>query len=181
MEPQAINPHPQCLFDGGGARGMPQLCADWIPNEIFWLIVALVVLYFIMVKVALPRIGAVLAERKETITNDLVAAEELKQKAQDIEKAYEAALSEARAEAAKVIARARAEVQEDLDAATVRADEAIAARTAESEQKIAEVRAGALDVVREVAGDTAATLVDFLGGKADATAIAAAVTARTEG
>jgi F-type H+-transporting ATPase subunit b len=60
---------------------MPQLCAEWIPNQVFWLLVTLVVIFFVLSRIALPRIGAVLAERKGTITNDLAAAEELKQKA----------------------------------------------------------------------------------------------------
>ena len=70
-----------CVNEHGGAIGMPQLCGEWIPNQIFWLLVTLVVIYFVLTKIALPRIAAVLADRKGTITNDLAAAEELKQKA----------------------------------------------------------------------------------------------------
>ena len=92
---------------------------------------------------ALPRIGAVLADRKGTITNDLAAAEELKQKAVAAEKAYNDALATARTEAAKIVAAAKAEIQKDLDAAIAKADAEIAAKAAESEKRIAEIRAGA--------------------------------------
>ena len=85
-------------------------------------------------RIALPRIGAVLADRKGTITNDLAAAEELKQKAVEAEKAYNEALATARAEAAKIVAAAKAEIQKDLDAATAKADAEIAAKAAESEK-----------------------------------------------
>jgi hypothetical protein len=78
-----------CVNEHGGAIGMPQLCAEWIPNQVFWLVVTLVVIFFVLSRIALPRIGAVLAERKGTITNDLAAAEELKQKARDAERAYQ--------------------------------------------------------------------------------------------
>ena len=61
-----------CLDSGGGAVGMPQLCGDWFGNQIFWLAIALIVLYFILSRIALPRIAAVLAERQGTITNDLM-------------------------------------------------------------------------------------------------------------
>ncbi|MEZ5754853.1 MAG: F0F1 ATP synthase subunit B' [Paracoccaceae bacterium] len=170
-----------CVNDAGSAIGMPQLCVDWMPNQIFWLVVTLVVIYFVLSRIALPRIGGVLAERKGTITNDLAAAEELKAKAVEAEKAYQDALTRARAEAAKIVAEARAEIQKDLDAATARADAEIAAKAAESEKRIGEIRAGALDAVTEVAKDTAKELVAALGGKADARSVTAAVTARLKG
>ncbi len=171
----------QCVNAHGGAIGMPQLCAEWIPNQVFWLLVTLVVMYLILSRIALPRIGAVLAERKGTITNDLAAAEELKQKAKAAEKAYNDALATARTEAAKIVAAAKADIQKDLDAATARADAEISAKAAESEKKIAEIRAGALEAVDAVARDTAEALVAHLGGSADAAAISAAVSARLKG
>ena len=180
-ETHGVNWHAECLYDGGGAKGMPQLCVDWMPNQVFWLLVALVVLYFILSRIALPRIGAVLAERKGTITNDLAAAEELKQKALAAEKAYNEALAQARTEAAKIVAAAKAEIQKDLDAATAKADADISAKAAESEKKIAEIREGAEEAVQAVAKDTAKELVAYLGGSADARTITAAVTAKLKG
>jgi F-type H+-transporting ATPase subunit b len=163
------------------AVGMPQLDFSTWPNQIFWLLVTLVVIYLVLSKIALPRIGAVLADRKSTITNDLAAAEELKQRAVDAEKAYNDALASARTEAAKIVAQAKAEIQKDLDAATARADVEIAAKTAESEKSIAEIRNGAAAAVAEVAKDVAAELVAALGAKADAKTVTAAVTARLKG
>jgi F-type H+-transporting ATPase subunit b len=139
------------------------------------------VIYFVLSRVALPRIGAVLAERKGTITNDLAAAEELKQKAVEAEKAYQDALTRARTEAAKIVAEARADIQKDLDKATAKADAEIAVKTTESEAAIGEIRAGAADAVAEVARATAAELVAALGGSADGRTVTAAVTARLKG
>ena len=163
------------------AAGMPQLDFSTWPNQIFWLLVTLVVIYFVLSKIALPRIGAVLADRKSTITNDLAAAEELKLKAVEAEKAYQDALANARTEAAKIVAAAKAEIQKDLDAATAQADAEIAAKAAESEKSIAAIRDGAAAAVTEVARDTAAELVAALGGSADAKAVSAAVSARLKG
>lgn len=163
------------------AVGMPQLDFSTWPNQIFWLLVTLVVIYFVLSKIALPRIGAVLADRKSTITNDLAAAEELKLKAVEAEKAYQDALANARTEAAKIVAAAKAEIQKDLDAATAHADAEIAAKAAESEVSIAAIRDGATAAVTEVARDTATELVAALGGSADAKAVSAAVSARLKG
>jgi F-type H+-transporting ATPase subunit b len=129
----------------------------------------------------LPRISAVLAERRGTITNDLAAAEELKQKATEAEAAYNEALATARVEAGKIVAAARAEIEADLAKATAKADADIDAKAAVSEQRIAEIRAGALESVTEVAKDTAKELIAALGGKADARSITAAVSARLKG
>lgn len=161
--------------------GMPQLDFSTFPNQIFWLVVTLLVIYFVLSRVALPRIGATLAERKGAITNDLAAAEELKLKAVAAEKAYNDALASARVEAGKIVAQAKADIQKDLDAAIAKADAEIAAKTAESEKSIGEIRAGALEAVTTVATDTAGELVAALGGKADAAAVQAAVNAALKG
>ena len=181
VEPIAEDIAGTCVDSHGGAIGMPQLCVDWMPNQVFWLLVTLVVMFFVLKTIALPRIGAVLAERKGTITNDLAAAEELKQKAVDAERSFNEALATARAEAAKIVAAAKADIQKDLDAATARADAEISAKAVESEKRISEIRAGAMDAVDAVAKDTAAALVSALGGSVDAKAVSAAVAARLKG
>lgn len=166
--------------ESGGA-GMPQLDFSTFPNQIFWLVVTLIVIYMILSRVALPRIGAVLAERQGTITNDIAAAEELKQRAQEAEAAYDKALVDARAEANKIVDAAKADMQAQLDVQMQKADAEIAAQTAESEKAIAEIQAGAADAVKTVAKDTAKEIVAALGGSADAKTITAAVTARMKG
>lgn len=163
------------------SAGMPQLDFSTYPNQVFWLLVTLVVIYFVLTKIALPRIASVLADRQGTITNDLAAAEELKLKAVEAEGAYNQALADARAEAQKIIAEAKAEIQADLDAATAKADAEISAKAAESEAKIGEIRAGAMASVTEVATETAQEIVGALGQSADAKALADAVAARLKG
>ena len=163
------------------SAGMPQLDFSTFPNQIFWLVVTLVVIYLVLSRIALPRIGAVLAERSGTITNDIAAAEELKQKAVEAEAAYQQALADARAQAGAIVAEAKAEIQSDLDAEIKKADAQIAAKAAESEKAIAEIRDGAVKSVTQVAKDTAKELVAAMGGTADAKTITAAVAARMKG
>ena len=167
--------------NGGEAVGMPQLDFTTYSNQIFWLVLTLVVIYFVLSRIALPRIGAVLAERSDTITNDIAAAEELKLKAVEAEAAYNQALADARVEANRIVAEARADIQSDLDVAISKADAEIAAKSAEAEKAIGEIRAGAMDSIKIVAKDTAKEIINALGGKSDAKTIAAAVTARLKG
>ena len=163
----------------GSAPGMPQLDFSTFPNQIFWLVVTLVVIYMVLSRVALPRIASVLAERQGTITNDIAAAEELKER--EAEAAYDKALADARAEAGRIGAETKAEVQAEIDAAIRKADAEIAARTSESEAKIAEIRDGATAAIQEVAKDTAEAVVAAMGVDVDKAAIAAAVDARVKG
>lgn len=164
-----------------GTPGMPQLDFSTFPNQIFWLVMSLVVIYLVLSRIALPRIGGILADRQGRITGDLEMADKLKAKAVEAEAAYQQALVDARAEAAKIVAAARADIQADLDKATAKADAEIGARAAESAKRIDEIRAGAVASVSEVAKDTAQAIVSALGGTTDAKTVAAAVAARMKG
>ena len=170
-----------CVDSHGSAVGMPQLCGDWIGNQVFWLVITLVVIYFVLARIALPRIAAVLAERQGTITNDIAAAEDLKRKAEEAEAAYDKARADARAEAQVIAQKARDDIKADLDVAMEKADAEIAAKAAESEKAIAEIRDSALANVEVVAKDTAGAIVAALGASADDAKIAAAVDAQLKG
>lgn len=172
---------PVAAGHGASASGMPQLDPSSFPNQIFWLVIALVLIWWILSRIALPRIGAVLAERAGTISNDIAAAEELALKVKEAEAAYDKALADARAEANRIVAETRAEIQADLDAATAKADAQIAEKAAQSEKAIAAIRAEATNSVREVARATAAEIVSALGGQVDAETVASAVDARVKG
>lgn len=162
--------------------GMPQLNFEWFPNQIFWLVVTLVVIYFIMSRIALPRIASVLTDRHETIQRDLEKAEELKHKAVEAEDAYNKALAEARVEASKIVAETKAEIQKQLDKATAKADAEITAKAAEGEVKIKQIRDTAIKAVEVVATDTASAIVDaVMPGANDAKAIKTSVSARLKG
>ncbi|MFV0292477.1 MAG: F0F1 ATP synthase subunit B' [Paracoccus sp. (in: a-proteobacteria)] len=168
--------------DAAATPGMPQLNPEYFGNLIFWLLVTLAVLYWVLSKVALPRIGAVLSDRQGVITGDLMQAEEFKKKAKDAEAAYDKALVDARTEANKIIAAQKADIQKELDAAVTKADADIAARTAESEKRIGVIRESAVADARTVARDITAELIRAFGGKADDNAaIDAAIDVRLKG
>lgn len=170
-----------CVDSHGSAIGMPQLCFEWFPNQIFWLVLTLIVIFLVLSRIALPRIASVLAERQGTISNDIAAAETLKAKALQAEEAYNKALVDARAEAQNIVAGAKADMQAELDVAIAKADAEISAKAAESEKAIAEIRSGAMKSVEDVAKDTAAEIVSALGGNATAKDVGAAVAARLKG
>ena len=162
--------------------GMPQLDFSTFPNQIFWLVVSIVVLYFIVSKVALPRIGSVIEDRHNAVANDIEQAAEFKRKAEEAEAAYNAALTEARAQAMQIAGEAKAEIKADVEAAIAKADAEIAAKAAESAVRIDEIRASALKSIEEVAGVAANDIVAAIMPTAsDEKALKAAVAARLKG
>ena len=168
---------------GAEAAGMPQLDIGTFDNQIFWLVLTLLAIYFILAKVALPRISSVIAERQGTLTNDLATAEDLKRQATEAEESYNTALANARAEATKIAQETRDEIQAQLQVEIDKADAEIAARAAEGEARIAEIEAGAIATAEEVARDVATEIVRALGPgqDVDAAAVASAVANRVRG
>lgn len=162
--------------------GMPQLDFAHYPNMIFWLVLAIIAIYFILTKVALPRIGTVLAERNDAIANDLEEAARLKRRADEAAKAYDAALAAAREESQRIAAETKASIGKELATLLAKADAEIAAKSAESEGRIREIQEGATRSVEEVARSTAAAIVEaFLPQAADAAALSAAIATRMKG
>ncbi len=162
--------------------GMPQLDFAIFPNLIFWLVIAMVALYLILTRIALPRIGTVLAERSDAISNDIEQAALYKRRAEEAEAAYNAALAKARDEAHRIAADAKAQIDKELSTLLAKADAEIAVRTSESEKRIGEIRDSAARSVEEVARDTAGALVDALMPQmADQAAVEAAVSNRLKG
>ncbi len=82
--------------------GLPQLNpADFSP-QLIWLALTFVVLYLILARVALPRIGEVLDERRDRVQRDLDAAERFKTDTDAALAAYEKALSDAHGKASSM-------------------------------------------------------------------------------
>lgn len=167
---------------GHAEVAMPQLDIALYPNLIFWLLVALVALYLILTRVALPRIVTILAERNDAISNDLERAAIFKRRAEEAETAYNAALARAREESQKIAADAKAQINKELATLMARAEAEIAAKSAESTTRIREIEASAAESVTEVARATATEIVAAFGPRAvDADTVAAAVANRLKG
>lgn len=166
----------------GGSGGMPQLNTSTFGSQIFWLVVSILVLFFILKTIALPRIAGGLEDRSDAIEDDLDRAAEFRKKAEEAEAAYDKALADARAKSQEIAQATRDDIQKDVDAAIAKADAEISARAAEGEKRIGEIRDSAMKAVEEVAGDTASAIVEAIApDMADADAARAAVAAHLKG
>ncbi len=97
--------------------GLPQFDPTWFPSQIFWLAIAFLVMYFWFSRKTLPEISGVLENRKEHIQSDLDAAEKLTREAEDVQKAYEDGLANARAEAAEILEETEASIRKNQERA----------------------------------------------------------------
>ena len=86
---------------------MPQFDPTVWQPQLIWLAITFAVLYLLMAKVALPRVGEVLEEREQRINLSLRRAEDLKQKAEDAVAEYEKTIADVRAKAMEEVRQAR--------------------------------------------------------------------------
>ena len=82
---------------------MPQLELSGFSPQIFWLILSFLSLWWLMAKVALPKVGLVLEERQTKINDSLELAKSLQREANAEIEAYESTISEARENARTVV------------------------------------------------------------------------------
>jgi F-type H+-transporting ATPase subunit b len=80
------------------AKGaFPPFDTSTFAGQIFWLVITFGLLYWLMSKVALPRVSEILEQRKARIESDLAQASQTQADADAAAAAYEKTLSDARA------------------------------------------------------------------------------------
>lgn len=161
--------------------GLPQLNPALFPTQLFWLAVSFATLYWLMSRKALPRVTEVLEERQARISDDLAKAGALKEEAETVMTAVEAAGTSARADAQAEIARTVAEIDRAAAERQSAQGAELAERLRASDDRIAAAKAEALANVRAAAADIARDVAARLAGvEADASTAEAAVAAAIE-
>ena len=136
-----------------GGAGMPQFDASTFPTQLFWLAVTLVLFYFAMRHIALPRIGNALDSRRRKIDDDLQKAARNREKAEAAMAAYEKALADAAAEAQAIQRRTSQEIAKRTSERRAELASKLAAETREAEARIAAAKEPALAKLQDMAAD----------------------------
>jgi F-type H+-transporting ATPase subunit b len=145
--------------------GLPQLNPADFPPQLVWLALTFAVLYLILARVALPRIGEVIEERKDRVQRDLDAAGRFKSDTDAALAAYEQALSDARQKASSLAKDMREKLTAESDKERGTVEGQLSAKLAEAEQRIAATKSRALTSVDEIAAETASAVVSKLLGE----------------
>jgi len=143
---------------------MPQLDFSTYAPQLVWLAISFAALYFLMARVALPRIATVIEERRDRIARDLDEAERSREESEAAVAAYEAALAEARSRAHDIARANRDKLASEIEAERAKVDAVAAERTAEAERAIAQAKSAALEELGAVAGDLTEAIVKRLVG-----------------
>jgi|LNFM01.1.fsa_nt_gb F-type H+-transporting ATPase subunit b len=180
ISPGATTPvesvHQEVHDEHGSA--FPPFESDTFASQLLWLAITFGALYFLMSRIALPRVASILEVRSDRIATDLAEADRLKQETEAAIAAYEGSLATARANAQKIAGETRDKVQKEVDAQRKALEDQLAGRLAEAEKQIAATKMKALENVRAIATDAATDIVaQLLGDKPDTKAVEAAVEA----
>jgi F-type H+-transporting ATPase subunit b len=158
--------HTEVQADGGhgGAehKVFPPFDPTHFASQLVWLAITFGVLYWLIARVAIPRIRAILENRSGRIAGDLAEAERLRSQSEAASASYEKALADARGNANRIAEGAR----EESKAAAARDRKAIeddlAKRLSAAEARIADIKKQALTQVGVIAGEATEALVGQL-------------------
>lgn len=151
-----------------GHHSFPPFQTENFPSQLVWLALSFVLLYVLMARVALPRIGSILEARSKHIADDLAAANRFKEQSDAAHAAYEKSLAEARARAQAIASSTRETQAREAAQLRKRLEAQLHERLAAAERSIATTRGAAMGNVRAIAADTASAIVERLIGQVPA-------------
>ena len=149
-----------------GGHKFPPLQSETYASQIFWLAIIFVALYLLMSRIALPRVGEIIATRQQHVDADLAEARRLKDDSDAAIAAYEKALADARGRAQALANETREKYAAEAETARKALDATLNARIAEAERTIAARRTAAMANVQGIAVETATAIVERLTGNA---------------
>ena len=144
--------------------GLPQLNSDDFAPQLVWLALTFGALYWIMSRIALPRIADVIEKRRDRIASDIDAAKQFKQRSETAEAAYKADLAAAKSKAHTIAQETRDELNAKMDTKRAEVDHQINAQLMESEKRIKAAKKSALTEINVIATSTTKEIVNHLIG-----------------
>ncbi len=171
--------HAEAGYHGDDAHGegiFPPFDPDYFVPQLVWLVITFGALYFLMSRLALPRVAGIIENRRERIAGDLSKATELNEQAEAAQTEYEQALADARAKAHTIANETRDKMKAEADELRADSDAKLDEQLAAAETRISATKEKALANVRDVAAEAAAAIVEQLTGEAaDTGAVSGAV------
>ncbi len=150
----------------GGHGGFPPFQSQTFASQLVWLAIAFVLLYVLMAKLALPRVGAIIEGRRKHIEDDVAEAGQLKTKSDEAAAAYEKALTDARGRAQAIANETRDRQAAEAGSRRKTLEDQLNVRLVEAEKTIAATKQAAMGSVRGIAEDAARAIVERLTGSA---------------
>jgi F-type H+-transporting ATPase subunit b len=140
----------------------PPFDATTFASQLLWFALTFALLYYLMSKIALPRIAGILEDRRDRIASDLDLAERLKKDSEAALAGYEKSLAEARVRANAIAEGARDGAKQAAAAKRSATEANLAEKLGVAEKRIGEIKSKALADVGEIATETAEQVVKAL-------------------
>ena len=144
----------------------PPFDRETFASQLFWFAIAFVLLYVIISRLAIPRVGGIMDARRQSVEGDLAEAKRLKDSSDAAIAAYEKSLADARGRAQALANETREKYAKEAEAARHALDATLNTRITAAEQAIATRRTAAMANVQDIAVETAAAIVERLTGNA---------------
>ena len=138
---------------------------NFVP-QIVWLVIIFGALYWMMSRIALPRVGDILEARRTRIDGDLKDAALMQQQAAAASAAYDATLADAKARAQALAQQTHDALHAESETKRHGLEAELAAKLAAAEGQIADMKNRAMSNVEGIARDAAAAIIERLTGKA---------------
>jgi len=160
----------------GHKAGFPPFQGETFASQLVWLAITFVVLYALVAKFALPRVGGIFAARRERVEADMEQARLLREEADAALTAYEKALADAHSRGQGIASETHSRLTTEGETRRKGLEAELNAKLAEAEKAITATKQSAMANVRSIAAEAAAAIVERLIGTAPAEpAVAAAV------
>ena len=161
--------------EGGGHGVFPPFDPSTYPSQILWFLIAFAILYALMSRIALPRVGEIKQMRRDKIAGELDEAKRLQAQADAAGAAYEKTLADAKARAQTLAQEMHAKLAAETASKRHELEADLNTRLAAAEAQIRDMKAKAMSNVSAIAREAAAQIVQHLTGRpADVNAIARA-------
>lgn len=148
----------------GGKPPFPPFNQETFASQLIWLAIAFVLLYLLMSRIALPRVGGIIADRSGKIASDMSEAQKLKEDTDAAIAAYEKKLAEARSNAQTIAGQTRDKLMGEADQRRKSLEADLQRKLDEAERTIASTRSSAMSNVGAIASDAAKAIVERLTG-----------------
>jgi F-type H+-transporting ATPase subunit b len=145
---------------------MPQLEVSTFVPQLVWLAITFVILYFLMARMGLPRVGGLIEARRRRVDDDLARAAHLKSEAEAVLAAYQETLAKARTEAQAAVKETTNRMAAEAAERQRQLSESLARQTAEAERQIAAAKLRALSEMQGIATEVARSVTEKVTGSA---------------
>ncbi|MFM7084306.1 MAG: F0F1 ATP synthase subunit B' [Hyphomicrobium sp.] len=155
----------EVLSSGAVEKVFPPLDPTTLQPQLFWLAISFIVLYLLLKRFIIPRIGGIVEERQNTLQKDLNSAAQLKQEVDSAIKFYDKTLLTARTNAQNIGRKIQEDLSADLRKERQLAEAQLAEKLSKAEKTIIETKRNTFTKINDIALEISQPILNQLLGK----------------